>query len=86
MEKLMDNTSIIIITKCNQSFHEKCFKNWVYKNIICPKCPNCNYLLLGPVDPNFQNLTISSYNDYTIQTNAIMNTTNINKTTITNTN
>ena len=86
MEKFIDNTSTIITTKCNHSFHENCFKNWVYKNIICPKCPNCNYLFLGPVAPNFQNMTISSYNDYTIQTNANINTININKNTITNSN
>lgn len=81
MEKFIDNSSIIITTKCNHSFHEKCFKNWVYKNIISPKCPNCNYLFLGPADPVFQNVTLSSFNDFTIQSNV-----NANKTTFTNIN
>ena len=48
MEDFIDNQSNVITSKCGHTFHQKCFKNWVYKNIICPKCPNCNYLILGP--------------------------------------
>ena len=69
MENFIEKKSVIITTKCNHSFHEKCFKNWAYKNIICPKCPNCNYLILGPQDSALQNITIPSSMDYTIQTN-----------------
>ena len=69
MENFVENKSVIITAKCNHSFHEKCFKNWAYKNIICPKCPNCNYLILGPQDSALQNITIPSAMDYTIQTN-----------------
>ena len=75
MEKFVDNSSLIVTTKCNHSFHENCFKNWTYKNIICPKCPNCNYLILGPLDNNLQNITLPSSIDYTMQTNQNANTT-----------
>jgi hypothetical protein len=68
MENFIENKSVIVTTKCNHSFHQKCFKNWAYKNIICPKCPNCNNLILGPQDSAFQNITIPSSMDYTIQT------------------
>jgi hypothetical protein len=77
MENFIDNSSIIVTTKCNHSFHEKCFKNWVFKNIICPKCPNCNYLFLGPQDSNLQNITMPSNLDFTVQTNTIGATTNL---------
>ena len=69
MENFVENKSIIVTTKCKHSFHQKCFKIWAYKNIMCPKCPNCNYLILGPQDSAFQNITIPSSMDYTIQTN-----------------
>ena len=75
MEKFVDNSSLIVTTKCNHSFHENCFKNWTYKNIICPKCPNCNYLILGPLDNNLQNITLPSSIDYTMQTNQNATTT-----------
>ena len=48
MEDFIDNSSVIIKNKCGHIFHEKCFKNVIFKNIKCPKCPNCNYLILGP--------------------------------------
>ena len=76
MENFVDNSSIIVTTKCNHSFHEKCFKNWALKNIINLKCPNCNYLILGPQDSNFQNITIPSNFDFTMQTNTMGTTTN----------
>jgi len=77
MENFIDNSSIIVTTKCNHSFHEKCLKNWCFKNIICPKCPNCNYLFLGPQDSNLQNITMPSAFDFTVQTNTIGATTNL---------
>ena len=42
LEEFKDGSSVVITTKCNHSFHENCFKKWVLKNIIFPKCPNCN--------------------------------------------
>ena len=66
MEDFIDNSSTVLTTKCGHTFHYKCFKNWTYKNIICPKCPNCNYLILGPESNiNLDNLSIPA--DYTLQ-------------------
>jgi hypothetical protein len=42
MEDFINNKSIVATTKCGHTFHQKCLQNWIYKNIICPKCPNCN--------------------------------------------
>jgi len=48
MKNFIYNSSVIIKTKCGHIFHEKCFKKSIYKNIICPRCPNCKYPILGP--------------------------------------
>ena len=32
----------VSMTPCNHVFHHKCIKDWLYKNIKNPKCPNCN--------------------------------------------
>ena len=69
MEDFIDNKSKIITSKCGHIFHQKCFEKWVYKNIICPKCPNCNYFILGPEsDINIGDITIpSSINNFSYQ-------------------
>ena len=73
MEDFIDNSSIVITTKCGHTFHQKCFKNWAYKNILCPRCPNCNYLILGPESEiNLQNISIPA--EYSLQTGGF-NTT-----------
>ena len=68
MENFIEGQSVIVTTRCNHSFHQNCFKNWAYKNILSPKCPNCNYFILGQPDNAFQNMTIPSGMDYTMQT------------------
>jgi len=79
-ENFEDNSSIVVTTKCNHTFHKLCLKNWVYKNILCPKCPVCNYLLLGPESEikidnnNIPNL----FNYITYQTETNNSTTTIN--------
>ena len=71
MEDFIDNKSIVVTTKCGHTFHQKCLQNWIYKNIICPKCPNCNYLILGPESNiNLENITIpTTFNDTTTNPN-----------------
>ena len=71
MEDFIDNKSIVITTKCGHTFHQKCLQNWIYKNIICPKCPNCNYLILGAESNiNLENITIpTTFNDTTTNAN-----------------
>jgi hypothetical protein len=34
--------SKVSITPCKHVFHYTCIKDWLYKNVLNPKCPNCN--------------------------------------------
>ena len=40
------NGSQVIETPCYHLYHAKCITNWLYKNVMHPKCPNCNYNLI----------------------------------------
>ena len=72
LEDFIDGSSVIIITECNHSFHFECFKNWVFKNIIFPKCPNCNKPILDPNKNNQININeiSNSMNSTIIENNA----------------
>ena len=81
LEEFKDGKSIIVTTKCGHSFHFNCFKNWVYKNILSPKCPNCNHPIIDcPNIKNQNNISIPS----TINTNNPQVTENTNTFTVTN--
>ena len=41
-KNFIDNLTRIITTSCGHSFHKPCFKNHIYKDLICPKCPICD--------------------------------------------
>ena len=43
--------SVVSITPCQHIFHYRCLNNWLNKNILNPKCPNCNLDLMS-VDIN----------------------------------
>ena len=60
LEEFKDGSSVVITTKCNHCFHDKCFKKWVLKNIIFPKCPNCNQPIIEGDNNNNQNNEIFS--------------------------
>ena len=74
LEEFKEGSSIIIITKCNHTFHFKCFKNLVYNNILLPKCPNCNIHILYS-DNNQNNMTAysSTLNSFIAQNINISN-------------
>lgn len=36
----------ISLTQCHHLFHFQCLSTWLHKNILNPKCPNCNYNFL----------------------------------------
>lgn len=38
--------SQVIETPCHHLYHSKCITNWLYKNVMHPKCPNCNLNLI----------------------------------------
>ena len=46
LENFREGASFFVTTKCGHYFHFNCFKNWIQKNIISPKCPNCNKPIL----------------------------------------
>ena len=44
--------SKVSITSCSHVFHYKCIHEWLFKNILCPKCPNCNNEILKESENN----------------------------------
>ena len=56
--------SKVSITSCNHVFHYKCINEWLFKNIFCPKCPNCNHEILNDYDNinNMNNMNNYCYN------------------------
>lgn len=43
LEGFIIDESDILILFCKHIFHNDCLKNWLNKNLLMPKCPNCNY-------------------------------------------
>ena len=70
-EYFIDNSSVIVTTKCNHIFHLKCLKSNVYANIQNPKCPKCNYLFLGQEIENSLLKKSSNINVNEIETKII---------------
>ncbi len=35
-------SSEVTVLECGHIFHHTCLKDWLIKNILSPKCPNCN--------------------------------------------
>jgi hypothetical protein len=50
----LDNLSGAHVSKlsCNHIFHSECLKDWLFKDIIKPKCPNCNYFVIDNANSN----------------------------------
>lgn len=84
LENFKDGVSVVTNTKCGHIFHFNCFKNWIEKNIIKPKCPNCNKFILKQgeiLDKNIVgNTNLNSFfksnTQITPTTNITMNNTN----------
>ena len=73
LEDFKEEKSIVITTKCKHTFHYKCFKDWAFKNIKFPKCPNCNSQILV-IENNNGNNSIAlnnTINNYNHQNNAL---------------
>ena len=46
LEDFKDGKSNVSMTPCQHVFHYKCLSNWLMKNVLNPKCPNCNHNFL----------------------------------------
>lgn len=70
----------VIFLFCKHIFHFKCLKDWLERNILMPKCPNCNYNVLtgGVIDlhPNQNienNQNNNANNELNFNNNQIIN-------------
>ena len=60
IEDFKENKSRVSITPCKHIFHYQCLNNWLSKNVMNPKCPNCNYNLIQDVkDSDIQTIKIN---------------------------
>ena len=75
-EDFEEGISFVTTTKCKHNFHFNCFKKFVEKNIIFPKCPNCNTPILNKENISNQNLT-NNINQSSAFENNNQNTQNI---------
>jgi len=50
IEDFKEKKSKVSITTCQHVFHYKCLRNWLFQNVLNPKCPNCNYNLIKDVE------------------------------------
>jgi hypothetical protein len=45
IEDFNENSDVIVL-ECKHIFHFECLKDWLLRNLVLPKCPNCNYNVL----------------------------------------
>ena len=57
-ENFKNNKDTISITPCEHIFHNDCLKKWFKKNVLHPKCPNCNLNMLEAEKINENNVDI----------------------------
>lgn len=50
--------SLVAVLFCKHIFHFECLKDWVNKNLIHPKCPNCNFNLIDFANSNETKLEV----------------------------
>ena len=84
IEDFKEKISKVSITPCKHVFHYQCLSNWLIKNIINPKCPNCNYNLIQdvkdsdiqPTVVNPQRINVNSIRIHNIEGENITTTNN----------
>ena len=75
---LINNLSRVIITKCGHTFHKTCFKNYIYANLICPKCPICYNFLLEVKNKINTNISIPKISEINLNQTNVTSSININ--------
>jgi hypothetical protein len=65
--------SDVIVLECKHIFHFDCLKDWLLKNLLHPKCPNCNYNVLFGRDAKELNVRI---NGEPVEANRVLNLNN----------
>ena len=68
-EDFEEGISFVTTIKCKHNFHFNCFKKFVEKNIIFPKCPNCNTPILSKEKLSNQSLTNNTNQSSTFENN-----------------
>ena len=75
--------SIVLVLHCKHIFHRDCLKEWLEKNILKCKCPNCNYNVIHKTydevveeEPVNNNLNIFSPNFHSINNDLVNNDMN----------
>jgi hypothetical protein len=53
LEDFTESSDVVVI-QCKHIFHLECLKDWLLKNLLNPKCPNCNYNVLLGKEINIQ--------------------------------
>ena len=83
IEKFRNNKSKVSVTSCGHVFHYKCLSSWLTKNVVNPKCPNCNHNFL--LDIKNEDL-VNNNNNNNINVQESNEVVNINTVTTTNNN
>jgi len=54
-----NKNDMVVLLLCKHLFHFPCLKHWLTQNILSPKCPNCNNLV---IDDNFKHEKMEEVN------------------------
>jgi hypothetical protein len=71
IEDFKENKSKVSITPCKHVFHYQCLSNWLHKNVMNPKCPNCNHNLIQDVKDSDIAKELNVVNPERINVNSI---------------
>ena len=50
LEEFSKSKKLVSILECKHIFHNNCLIDWINKNILNPKCPNCNFFIFEQKD------------------------------------
>lgn len=73
-----NQTTEVIYLFCKHIFHYECLKDWLNKNILMPKCPNCNYNVLTGGEINLNNHNANNLHENNGDNNRLHSSVNNN--------